>query len=71
MAKLIVEIDLGPRVPKLNITNEREHTRDGHTTNWFPTGDPDQISIDNAFLKVDPTDDSFYLFKLLDVVDAQ
>jgi len=67
MPKLIVEIDLGPRVPLSGIMNEREWTRDGHTTDWFPTGDPDRISVDSAFLNIDPTEDSFYLFKLLEV----
>ena len=58
MAKLIVEIDLGPRTTKQDILNEPD---------WFPTGDPTKISVDSADLKIDPTEDSFYLFKLLEI----
>ena len=66
MPKLIVEIDLGPRISAAEIRNELEWARDGRTTDWFPMAD-ERISIDNAFLKIDPTEDSFYLFKLLEV----
>lgn len=35
---------------------------------WFPLGDT-RISIDNSYLTVDPTDDSFYLFEFEGVVE--
>lgn len=52
--KVVVEINL-PGVDDLEPEDE-----------WFPYGE-DRISIDNAYLTLDPDDDSFYLFKLVRV----
>ena len=53
MAKVLVEIDLGD----VDMTNE----------DWFPYG-PEEIAIDSAYLKQDPEEDSFYLFKLVETI---
>ncbi len=37
---------------------------EAHKEDFFPLGD-NRISIDNAILEVDPTDDSFYMFEFV------
>ena len=53
MAKVIVEIDL-PGVSVESIQSK---------SNWRI--DAETISIDSAYLKLDPKDDSFYAFKVI------
>lgn len=59
--KLIVEIDL-PNVTVEEFAKNKEA--------WFPiAGRADLVSVDCAgYLKTDPTDDSFKVFKLVQVL---
>jgi hypothetical protein len=63
VAKLIVEIDAS--------FNEKAHGMtfgeyvEKHKKDFFPTADKDMISVDACDLKTDPSDDSFYLFRLV------
>ena len=57
MAKIIVEIEINNRT-----VEELKNIPD-----FFPK--PNMISIDNTYLKIDPNDDSFYLFKVLEMTD--
>lgn len=57
--RILVEIEL----PGQTITDyQRNHDE------WHPTGDQNKISVDNAYLEMDPTDDSFYLFRLRSIL---
>ena len=60
--KILVEIDIGREFDELK--KELEDNR----KDWFPVGG-DMISIDNAHLKIDPLDDSFYLFKCRGIIE--
>jgi hypothetical protein len=58
--KLIVEID----VP--NWHKERfEETKEA----WFSTESPDLVSVDSAYLKHDPEDEDYYVFKFVEAKD--
>lgn len=58
--KILVEIDL-PNVTAADIVENRK--------DWFPDPErPEHISIDeHGYLKRDPSDDSFIMFKLVEV----
>ena len=54
MVKIIVEIDL------------YNHTKDSIGEDWFPIKErPYFISVDKAYMEKDPTENSFYIFKLI------
>lgn len=61
MCKILVTIDLGPYVRPEDVYNE---------ANGYFTEDG-QISIDNAYLKLDDQDDSFFVFDLVGIVHEQ
>ena len=64
MAKIIVEIDMGD----MSAEELKKHMED-NKEDYFPAGG-NFIAIDSAELKKDPTDDSFYLFKLMGIIDS-
>jgi hypothetical protein len=59
MASVLVKIDLGENVTKESLQWEAD---------WFPYEDK-RISIDSAYLHIDPEEDSFYLFDLIEIQD--
>ena len=61
--KVLVEIDLGNTVVWEDVIK--------HKLDWFPTSDKKVISIDNATLKRDPKEDSFFLFRLISIVPEE
>lgn len=65
MAKLIVAIEIA------NLTkSELLSSLSADRADWFPdTNKPDQVSVDEAYLATDPTEDSFKVFELIDVTD--
>ena len=65
MAKIIVEIDMGDDRDAEALKKHIEDNRE----DYFPVGG-NFIAIDSAELKKDPTDDSFYLFKLMGIIDS-
>ena len=65
MAKIIVEIDMGDMFTAEEIKKEMEANKE----DWFHVGG-NFVSIDKMTLKKDPTDDSFYLFKLMGIIDS-
>jgi len=64
MAKLVVEIPINS-----SSATELRGLMNQAKEAWFPTPDPSLVSVDEASLKQDPDDDSFFLFRLVDVVD--
>lgn len=63
MTKVIVEIELSPGITEEDIRSGWRPTIDdsGPKEGW--------ISVDNAYLKADWDDDSFYAFKLIEVIE--
>ena len=57
--KILVEIDLGD-CSRCPITPDSE---------WFPGEDKTLISVDEVLLTHDPQDDSFYQFKLVQLLE--
>lgn len=67
MAKLLVEIDMGNDISAEELMDDIEK----NGKDWFPVG-RNYISIDaTTYLKKDPTDNDFYLFKLHGVIDDE
>ena len=66
MAKLIVEIDMGSKMNAEQLKDYMDKNRD----DFFPIGG-NFVSVDRMELKTDPTDNDFYLFKLLGVIDHE
>lgn len=56
--KLLVEIEV-PEIDRVVLEENRAE--------WFPTGDAKVVSVDEAYLPVDPTEDSYRLFRLVAV----
>jgi hypothetical protein len=76
MAKLIVEIDIGKMV--LTFGDQPDSSKETllahmkkYKDDWFPTSDKTLVSVDSGSLTLDPTDDSFYQFKLREVIDSE
>lgn len=65
MAKLIVEIDL----PRFSYQQLKEEILDNPEKDWFENEDisTGNIAIDEMYLKKDCLDNSFYVFKLIDI----
>ena len=65
MAQLMVLIDID------NVSYDvlRKEVIDSPNPDWFENGDPSthRVSVDEAYLKVDPRDNSFFTFKLIGV----
>ncbi len=64
MAKLLVEIHVEGSAKEV-----MKHIED-NKDDYFPVGN-NFISVDSAELRVDPTDNDFYLFKLRGVIDEE
>ena len=65
MAKLLVEIDMGDMSAE-DLKNHIEKNRE----DYFPVGE-NFISVDKTELTTDPTENGFYLFKLLGIIDHE
>lgn len=62
MAKIIVKIDIH-NIDTKDLKVHLERYRD----DWFPLEDKRLISVDEAYLKVDPTEDSYRVFEFVGV----